>query len=145
MERILLTTDFSGDSKRAFAKTQDLAERLGMGITLIHVVVDLRTAPQGALLAPALSSPGLGEETAQAKEKLTALAAELGDKIDLKHEVVDGESAAKTIAKFAKGNDIAMIAISTHGRTGLRHLILGSIAEEVIRHSPVPVLAFTPQ
>lgn len=146
MERILLTTDFSNDAKRAFEQTQRLAERLGMGITLVHVVIDLRTAPQGALLAPALSSPELGDEMTEAKEKLTAMAAEMGSGgVDVKFEVLAGESAAKSIAEYAKDNDVGMVAISTHGRTGLRHLILGSVAEEVVRHSPVPVVTFPPQ
>lgn len=144
MKRILLTTDFSDESKHAFATTVEIATGMGMGITLAHVVLDVRSIPQGAPLAPPVSSPEVSEEIAEARASIAVFAKELGNSVDVKTEVLTGEHVAKTLADYANDNDIAFIAISTNGRTGLRHFILGSVAEEVVRHSPVPVVTFPP-
>jgi len=58
--------------------------------------------------------------------------------------VVEGETA-ETILKYAKEADISMICMSTHGRSGLGRTILGSVADEVLRNSHLPVLLIRPQ
>ncbi|MCA8956553.1 MAG: universal stress protein [Planctomycetes bacterium] len=143
MKRILLTTDFSPQSRHAFPEATGLAKALGAGITLLHVVVDLRTAPQGAPFAPPLSSPGLADEIAEAREAIAKLTTEFPG-VDVRTEVVSSENVVRAIAQFASEpqNEISMLAMSTHGRSGWRHWILGSVAEEVLRVSPVPVVVF---
>ena len=146
MERILLTTDFSEESTRAFAPAAKLAADLGKGLTLLSVVVDLKTAPQGAPLAPPMSAPSLGEEVEAAKDKMSGLldtyAASFAGLADVATEVVASESIAQAILERAGKPDIAMIAISTHGRQGFRHLVLGSVTEEVCRAATVPVIVY---
>ena len=146
MKQLLVTTDFSPEAARALAPAIDLARRLGLGLTLLHVVVDLRTAPQGAALAPPQSDPMLSQDVAAARESLTSLATELQTGADgpaVTTEVITTESTvAKAIADYAFQHDVAMIAMSTHGRTGWRHWILGSVAEEVCRQAPVPVVTY---
>jgi nucleotide-binding universal stress UspA family protein len=46
------------------------------------------------------------------------------------------------VVDYAQQNDVDLIAMSTHGRTGFRHLALGSVAEAIIRHATVPVITF---
>lgn len=53
--------------------------------------------------------------------------------------------AYKEIVRYARHEDIDLIVIATHGRTGLNHLMMGSVAEKVVRFSPVPVLTVKPQ
>lgn len=67
-------------------------------------------------------------------------------KLGLKVECVVLEGAAKTsIVQYAHDNNIGLIAIATHGRTGLRAITMGSTAEYVLKHSGLPVLMVTPQ
>jgi nucleotide-binding universal stress UspA family protein len=145
MERILLTTDFSDESKLPFPSAMVFAERMGLGITLAHVVIDLKTAPQGAALAPPQSPPSLGAEVVAARSKLQAIADQMQTQSPVVVEVLTGESVADTVAHYAETHDIAMIALSTHGRSGVSHLLFGSVAEEIVRASPVPVLSFPPR
>ena len=51
---------------------------------------------------------------------------------------------AEAVTQYADTHDVDLIALTTHGRTGIRHLVLGSVAESILRHSHVPVLCFPP-
>lgn len=144
MSNILLTTDFSEESKRAFEPTRELAEKLGVGITVLHVVQDLKAIPHGAPLAPPQSSPDLDQEIAEAKEQIEEIAQPIRGGCPVKTLVVTGESVAKTIAETAASTNAPFIAISTHGRSGLRAMVLGSVADEVVKHSKVPVIHYPP-
>jgi nucleotide-binding universal stress UspA family protein len=62
--------------------------------------------------------------------------------VDLHVEVVPGLDPTYEILEYARANDVDLIAMSTHGRTGFRHLVLGSVAEAVLRRSTVPVVVF---
>ena len=102
MKRILLLTDFSESSKRAFRKTADLAKRLQLGVTLLYVVPDLRTVPHGATFAPPQSNPELAHDVSTAKSDMEALVEELPGDLDIKTDVITGEfvaSAASIIAR----------------------------------------------
>ncbi len=146
MKRLLVTTDFSTEATRALAPAIELARQLELELALLHVIVDLRTAPQGAPLAPPQSDPMLSQDVAAAQQSLTELTAELQSQaagLPITAEVITTESTvAKAIAGYAFHHDVAMIAMSTHGRTGWRHWILGSVAEEVCRQAPVPVITY---
>jgi nucleotide-binding universal stress UspA family protein len=52
---------------------------------------------------------------------------------------------AESIIERARGADIQLIALATHGRSGVSRLLMGSVAEQVIRHTPVPVLVVRPE
>ena len=144
MSNILVTTDFSDESKRAFQPACELAVKLGQGITLLTVVQDLKAIPHGAPLAPPQSAPELDQEVAEAREKIAETAKLLGDDCPVETIVATGESIVETITSTAAQNDSSFIAISTHGRTGFRHMVLGSVAEEVVQHSKVPVICYPP-
>jgi len=144
MSKILLTTDFSEESMRAFQPARELAEKLGIGITLLTVVQDLKAIPHGAPLAPPQSSPDLDRDVAEAKQAMEQAARALRGGCPVQTLVVTGENVAKTIAKTAASTNASFIAISTHGRSGLRHMVLGSVAEEVVRSSSVPVICYPP-
>ena len=142
IKNIVLTTDLSEESKRAFDPTVDLARRLGIGVTLLHVVHDLQVAPHGAPLAPAVSSPELEQEMKEAKLKLGGMRDLLPKDLEIRTEVLVSTNVAGEVAAYAKKNDATFIAVSTHGRTGLRRLVLGSVAEAVLRCSTTPVICF---
>jgi len=111
---------------------------------LLTVVQDLKAIPHGAPLAPPQSSPDLDRDVAEAKQAMEQAARALRGGCPVQTLVVTGENVAKTIAKTAASTNAAFIAISTHGRSGLRHMVLGSVAEEVVRSSSVPVICYPP-
>ena len=82
------------------------------------------------------------ERMAKARESVEDLCSSFGSGVDLNIQVISHEAPAKAIAEFAKENEVDLIALSTHGRSGFRRLAFGSVAEEVLRRSPVPVLSF---
>jgi nucleotide-binding universal stress UspA family protein len=102
MRRILLTSDFSDESTRAFARTAKLAQQLDLGIALVHVVIDLKVAPHGAALAPPQSPPGLGDAIAKVTTELGEFAATL-DGVDVEPHVLTGEHVATTRAPLLLG------------------------------------------
>jgi nucleotide-binding universal stress UspA family protein len=140
MTKIVLTTDLSEESKRAFAPTAELARNLGAEIILVHIVPELKAVPHGAPFAPRQSDPESSEERQWAKAKLDEWSSELGESVVT--AVLASENVEKAICKFAESEGADYIALSTHGRTGVRHLVLGSIAEGVLRHAKTPVVCF---
>lgn len=141
---IVLTTDFSDEAGRAFAPTLELAKKLDLSVTLLHVVPEIQAIPHGAPLAPPIGAPDLNLELEGAKGKLHKLAESFDTDVSIYHEVLSDVDLVSSIVEFAAERDAAFIALSTHGRTGLRHLILGSVAEQVLRHAKTPVVTFPP-
>lgn len=137
---ILCPVDFSEASERAARFAVDLARTLCGTVQLAHVL---------PLVLPPLPVPELGLATdgiiptdeqlsAETIASLHRLAATLGVEGARVH-VATG-SAAREILRIAKESGVGMIVMGSHGRTGLAHLLLGSVAERVIRGSRVPVL-----
>lgn len=142
VKHIVLTTDLSEESLRPCAAISEFAKESGARVTLLHVLQDLRIAPHGAPLAPAISMSDMTAEAEKAREQLDGLRDKLSGDIEVKVDVVVHESIPRGVAEYAEKHGADMIAMSTHGRTGFRHLILGSVAESVLQHSSVPVLSF---
>lgn len=138
IKHILLTTDLSKDAMRPFEPVLELARTLGAKVTVLHVVQDLLVAPHGAPLAPPISAPNLSAVLEAAERDLAEQCAGL----EVEKAVISHESPAKGVVEYAKANGADLIALSSHGRTGFRRFALGSVAENVLRHSPIPVLSF---
>lgn len=139
---IVLATDFSDEAARAYAPTLELARALGARVTLAHVIPDLTVIPYGAGLAPMQHEPDLPEKIAEARKRLAALAAQLGNGIPVASEILTGERTEKALTDFAEQNAATFIAMSTHGRSGLRRVMMGSVAEAVLRQSVTPLIVF---
>jgi len=145
MKTIVLTTDFSEESRRAYAPALSLAKKLGANICLLHVVPEMPVIPHGSPLAPPITEPDLGSELEHARHQLDELRAELsGQGVEVGSELRTGSDVVASIVGYAQEVDAGLIALSMHGRTGLRHLILGSIAEQVLRHAKTPVICYPP-
>jgi len=142
VKHIVLTTDLSDESLRPCVPISEFAKESGARVTLLHVLQDLRIAPHGAPLAPAISLSDMTAEAEKAREQLEELRDKLSADIEVKIDVAVHESIPRGVAEYAEKHGADMIAMSTHGRTGFRHLILGSVAESVLQHSTVPVLSF---
>jgi nucleotide-binding universal stress UspA family protein len=144
LKRILLPTDFSDYSAAATTYACALAEQFDAELHLLHVLeVHAGTTPLfGAGLA--LSSPI--KESRKAAD--TALEKVLDTDWEKDRPVVrataDGAVFVEII-RYAKENSIDMIVLGTHGRTGLSQMLMGSVAEKVVRKAPCPVLTVRPE
>jgi nucleotide-binding universal stress UspA family protein len=140
IEHILVATDLSKDALACSAPVTGLARTLGARITLLHVVEGHDAIPHGAPLAPPIEEPAPPQEVEEAMARLEERRSAYGEGVELSLDVVVGGDAAKEIVEYAEAQDVDLIAVATHGRTGFRHMVLGSVAEAVVRHSKVPVL-----
>jgi nucleotide-binding universal stress UspA family protein len=118
-------------------------------ITLLRVVRPFTFVSEplaSSLHAPPLPQLTLGALQREAREYLARTAHSLGAKVDhVASDVVVAESSDATeILAYARTHDVDLIALATHGRSGLKRLVLGSVADKLIRASPVPVLVVRP-
>ncbi|MAF67029.1 MAG: hypothetical protein CMJ84_15400 [Planctomycetes bacterium] len=142
IQHILLTSDLSPESMRPFQPIEELARELGARVTLLHVVPDLQLTAHGSPFAPGIPTPDLEREVKHARLVLDDQRAVMGEEIDATCEVITAPNAASALCTYAAENGVDLIAISTHGHSGLRRFALGSVAEQVLRHATVPVLSF---
>jgi nucleotide-binding universal stress UspA family protein len=152
-ERILVPLDGSEVAEAVLPHVEPIAEKLGAEIILIQVVspyseIVRETMPRDTFISP--TAQELSVDIAKERYEAEALATQtyleriqrsLQDKslkasIDLR----EGPAAAGVILAVAMDKDCDLIAMSTHGRSGLGRTLLGSVADEVVRNSPVPVL-----
>jgi nucleotide-binding universal stress UspA family protein/CBS domain-containing protein len=135
--KILCAVDFSAGSKEAAHAALDVARLSKAAVTLFHSF-DLPAQPLDAGDTGAAMLAPLERET---DAMLTVLRAELdrpdGPPLQVAHGL---GSAAETIVRHARDHAFDLIVVGTHGRTGLRRVFLGSVAEAVLRHAPCPVL-----
>ncbi len=141
IERILYPTDFSKCASHAIPHTLHLAQAYGAELHLLHALV--MHEPDPSTLAHRL--PDVDElyrvVEEHAETQLKAAVEEHGDgELAIKSVQVRAISAASAILDYAAENEIDLVAMGTHGRRGLRRLLLGSVAEEVVRLAPCPVL-----
>ena len=153
ISRVLVPVDFSPHSELALRYATALAGRLGASVDLLHVVEDpIAAGAWGSeiqIQIPNLSDlrKTLIEEGERRLERCWASAG--GPGVHMVKTVRMGP-AADAITEYAKALGIDLIVMGTHGRSGLAHLFMGSVAERVVRHAPCPVLtlrdaALTPE
>lgn len=142
LARLLLTTDLSGESLRAFAPLASLARSQGSTVTLLHVVEDVPLIPRGAPFAPSIHLPGAEADQRRAEQWLVEHGREVLGELPLEVRVIRADKVGPAIAQYASEHGYDLIAMSTHGRTGFRALLVGSVAESVLRHADRPVLVF---
>jgi len=142
LEKLLLTTDLSEEGERPYAAVAELARATGASITLLHVVEDVAVAPHGAPLAPPIHAPDIKRIVHEAETVLEDHAKRLGNGIPIDARVLTGPQVAQAIAEFASEGGYDLLAVSTHGRSGFRRMVMGSVAETLLRHTRTPVLVF---
>jgi len=135
--KLLVPVDFSDFSERALAVAADLAQTFGATLHLVHVY------PAAAYVAPPLVAGPVvvGQFRDESQRAFDAFVARVkGElKVGIESSLMEGVPHVE-ILRCATDVKADMIVIGTHGRTGLDHLLLGSVAERVVRGSRVPVL-----
>jgi nucleotide-binding universal stress UspA family protein len=137
IQRILWPTDFSTGAEHAFPYAAALAQWHEAELHLLNVREGDEAARTDMTAKFPVSTDALaplleGEEEASAVD-LSALA--------LVQEQVDAPSPADAIVSYAEEQDVDLVVAGTHGRRGLQRLLIGSVAEELVRRAPCPVLA----
>lgn len=138
LKKVLVPVDFSEPSRKALHYAKAFAEQFGARLTLLHVVEPLAYPPDFAvvpLLPPDAEGPRLKELT----RHLSALAEGLATEVETEALVISGRPW-QGVVDHAKASDTDLIILSTHGYTGLKHVLLGSVTEKIVRHAPCPVL-----
>ena len=134
-ESILLPTDFGSPAEQATEAAIALALKFGSKVTLLHV-------------HSIATYYGYEEGLYWPMEELERMAQKALDgavrKVELRYArvegVLDSGDPGERILAVAKARGVDLIVMGTHGRRGLKHFVLGSVAEKVVRQSPVPVL-----
>jgi nucleotide-binding universal stress UspA family protein len=143
IKRVLVAVDFSECSWLALARADELAKALGAELDLLHVWQAPAFVSPEAMVGVTPREQTLGQlvhrESEKALDDFVARAKSAGFSIG-SARLVDGEPA-RTIVEEAERGDYDLIAIGTHGRTGLSHLLLGSVAEKVVRKASRPVIS----
>ena len=138
--RILVPTDFSETSDAALTYAQTLADSLGASLHLVHVFDD----PYGeALMAEVNESvyeSMRGSALAAARRRLLRRLPPADRKRFRATTAMITGTPASAIVDYAGKHEMDLIVMGTHGRSGFAHLLLGSVAEKVVRSSTCPVL-----
>lgn len=136
LKHILVPTDFSETSGKALKYAQRFAEQFGAKVTLLHVIQPL-IYPADFGYPPTVLDTADETIRQRVQERLNLLASTAGVPVEV--HVREGQPYNE-IAAAAREFEVDLIIIPTHGRTGLKHVLLGSTAERVVRHAPCPVL-----
>ncbi len=139
VRRILVPVDFSDASESAIRHAKEVALTYGAKIDLLHVVEE-----------PVYPSAYGVEADFPSEDVIDRVETKLGDiareEIGIEHVVVKAVigNPARDILDYVEKEDIDLIVQATHGRTGLDHMLIGSVTERVLRQSPTPVFAVKP-
>jgi len=139
--RILVPTDFSPQSDAALVYARAVAEKFGSSLHLLHALQDpFVSGPLGSEFyvgeTESMRKALLDDAEGRVKSRITA---QDRARFGATGEVVVGPSA-RTIVEYADAKGISLIVMGTHGRTGLAHAFMGSVAERVVRTATCPVL-----
>ncbi|MCC7376658.1 MAG: universal stress protein [Verrucomicrobiales bacterium] len=142
IRRLLVPVDFSPNGRKAVTYASAFAKQFDADLTFLHVIqVNYAYGEFGAIDFTALEREMRGGAEKELKELVSAAVAE-GVKA---HSLVREGSPAKVIAEVATELRSDLLVVSTHGYTGLKHVLMGSIAEHVVRYAPCPVLVVRQQ
>ena len=139
LKKILVPFDGSGYSEKAYEKALEIAEKFESDLIVMTVLQS--KIPDSAGVSIQRLQELQDEQESEATSMLRKLETEAKNKkISFSIKVVHNPSSSDGIATFAENNNIDLIVMGSHGRTGLRKIVLGSVANGVIGHTKCPVL-----
>jgi nucleotide-binding universal stress UspA family protein len=144
---ILVALDLSRESAAVLTPVAEIARLTGAPVTLLHVVLDPILEPAAyPMLTPLPEIPPVENRRADATRHLEALAAELRTQgLSVSIEVKTGVNAARILSETLNGSRFDLLAMTTHGRGGLKRLWLGSVASKVLEDAAKPLLVLHPR
>ena len=146
-QKILVCLDGSKLAEQILPYAAEQAARFGSSLVLFQVVsLASVPTPTGIESVPvAIPNDQLANAEAAARDYLNGLALPLRDKVMKVQCVTMVGHPAESIVSYAEENKFDLVAIATHGRSGLRRLVFGSVADYVIRKSGLPILLIKPK
>ncbi len=145
---VVVPYDFSEHARAALGEAEDLARRLGADLHLVHVMqspiylYSFAYAGEAAAVAPPIDMTEIRND---ALKSLREVIAEIDIPGKVEPHVFEGANIAETLRATAEDLNADLIVMGTHGRTGLAHVFLGSVAERTLRIAPCPVLTVQPR
>lgn len=143
IKKILVPIDFSDNSQKILKSAEYVAQKFAAELVLIFVVQSLED--YSGFFVPHLPLEQLADEMLIGAEKKMANFVE--DHVhydgDVKTKVITGDVAAEIIS-FSETAEIGMIIMGTHGYKGIERVLFGSIAEQIVKNAPCPVLTINP-
>lgn len=145
INRVLVPTDFSEFSSWGLRYGCELARRFSAELHLLNVVEGIYPLiPEPGMMLPDAAAQ-IGEMQAAAEKMFERLPPpDWSEGLAVRKNVVSGTPFLEII-RYAREQQIDLIVIGTHGRSGLVHVLMGSVAEKVVRKSPCPVLSVRPE
>ena len=141
INNVLVATDFGEASDSALLYGRELAGRFGATLHVVHVAQNFYVTTYGAETYAAVVPEVQEEIEATAKKRLNELVVDSdGSGPRTKTLVLTSSSPAYAIVDYAREHGIDLIVMGTHGRGALAHLVMGSVAERVVRLASCPVL-----
>lgn len=142
IRRILVPIDFEPPSKQALDLAIDLARTLGASVVLLHVYdVQMMAYPMAPMINMAQIDEAVRVSAAKALDESVAAAQE---RFEGATGILRRGNTWEAVLAAASEVGADLIVMGTHGRRGLAHALLGSVAEKIVRMSPVPVLTIRP-
>lgn len=134
-KKILFPTDFSHCSDAALGVATSLARDTGAKLLIVHIEEPPMAYGGGEMYY------GLPDPASEDLQAMLARVKPLDDSVPFEHHLVVGDPAG-SIVRLAEEQNADLIVMGTHGRTGLSRLLMGSVAEAVVRKSPCPVFTY---
>ena len=142
-KRICCPIDFSDASRAAMEVAADLARRSGADLVLLHAYpIPGYTFPDGSVVASPKMMQDLADQAERHLQEWRGDAAKIAGSPVTTQKAI-GEPAAEIVA-FARSAGVDLVVVGTHGRTGIEHALMGSVAERVVRRAHCPVLTVRP-
>lgn len=135
--KVLVATDFSASSDKALEAAGGIAKMMGATMLLVHVDASL-SPERGEGMLHAGAGESLTDVGVSLEQRLQEIAPSI-EGVEVEHRLLKGEPAP-SILELAKSEEVAMIVLGTHGRTGLSRLLMGSVAEDIARGATCPVM-----
>lgn len=140
LNTVLVPTDFSDASESALRFGKAMAEKFGASLHVVHVMEDL-LAHAWAAEVYVSSMPQLRDEIEkESRQRLGTLLTDDERKTLRAETALLAGNPFLEIIRYAKAQNVDLIVMGTHGRGPIAHMLLGSVAEKVVRKSPCPVL-----
>jgi universal stress protein A len=142
LKTILVPCDFSDCSRAALEYATIFSKQADGTLVLLHVIEPIQP---GFLIEGAVSRQTQGRMRERAGHELAAWASRCAGGAKVGRPLVKSGKPWEVIVSVASKTGADIILIGTHGYTGLKHAMLGSVAERVVRHAPCPVLTVRPK
>jgi nucleotide-binding universal stress UspA family protein len=143
VKKILVPVDFSKNSEKILKDSIDVADNFGAKLTAVYIVQSFED--YSGFFVPHIPIDQFQNEMFEgAKKKMENFIEDTLGEVDACENYVTIGDVGEEIIKYAEKTDAGMIVMGTHGYKGLERVLFGSVAEQVVKNAPCPVLTINP-